>query len=325
MVGALELRFHRAECGKGQFSAFRHYAFTLIAPNSQHERVCCSDLMLRWCIRHRLLFSARQSPLHSVFLAPRTRWSSSSSAQSTLPRSQVLDGVQPNSLAKYDSLDSSLSHRLDADYELNANEVLPPDPSASHSSLATFLEHARVSKLDTKSTVYKGTYFEYLTQSSLLRLGFSLSRIGKAGDRGVDLYGTWELPSLDFPLRCIVQCKAFQSQGAKLGPAIVRELQGAFAAAPSGWRGENTIGVLVTTRMATKGIRDAVRDSRRPVMWVMLDQDGTVQQLLWNKRAADVGAQGVDVTIRHSGVNAEVILLWKGQVWDAKKIENDTK
>ena len=106
----------------------------------------------------------------------------------------------------------------------------------------------------------------------------------------------------------------------------MRELEGAFNGAPQGWKGEQVVGVLCATREATKGVREAVRHSRRPVVWIMLQDvgngQGRVRQVLWNQRVAAVGAEGVGVQLRHwmgedgQGMDCEMALMWEGKVWE---------
>ncbi|MCJ1474453.1 hypothetical protein MMC13_003111 [Lambiella insularis] len=179
-----------------------------------------------------------------------------------------------------------------------------------HTSLASFIAYANETHLSTSSTVYVGTYYEYLCAEALHRLGFTLTRTGGRSDAGIDLLGSWELPDLSAPLPCIVQCKNLQ---AKAGPNLVRELEGAFAGAPAGWRGENVVGVLCTGREATKGVQDVGEGV------------GRVRQLLWNQKVGALGAEGVGVGIRYSSrgdlnfevgeIDGEVVLTWKGEVW----------
>jgi len=188
-------------------------------------------------------------------------------------------------------------------------------------------------------------------QDTLRRFGFSLQRTGGRGDGGIDLLGTWQLStaiSTDTTnstnlvatppsLRALVQCKAFKT---KLGPNLIRELEGAFAGAPSRWKVQNgeatkvetrgVIGVLVSPREATKGVREAMGRSRWPMVWVMLERaegagegngaGGRVRQMLWNKAAREVGLEGLDVTVRYDrtldgedGVGKECVLMWHGR------------
>ncbi|TVY34146.1 Uncharacterized protein LSUB1_G006391, partial [Lachnellula subtilissima] len=88
--------------------------------------------------------------------------------------------------------------------------------------------------MDPRSTTYVGTHYEYTVQTALSRLGLSLKRIGGRSDYGIDLIGTWNLPSSLQPLQVLIQCKALAS---KAEPRVVRELEGAFVGAPTGWRG----------------------------------------------------------------------------------------
>lgn len=195
-----------------------------------------------------------------------------------------------------------------------------------HNSLASFLAHARTTALSPTSTVYTGTYYEYLCLQTLSRLGFTLTRTGGRSDHGIDLLGHWTLPSLPVPLRALVQCKALK---AKSSPETVRELEGIFAGAPVGWRGDSVVGVLCAKREATKGVREAVRRSTVPALWVMLEDvgegHGRVRQVLWNRRVSELGAEGVGVGLRYlpregaEGVEKEVVLTWKGEVWEPER------
>ncbi|KAL2120483.1 hypothetical protein VTJ04DRAFT_4510 [Mycothermus thermophilus] len=197
-----------------------------------------------------------------------------------------------------------------------------PPSSLNHTSLPTFLDYASRTNLDPSSTVYVGTHFEYTVAGALARLGLDLRRVGGISDCGIDLLGTWTLP---FPppasssssgkslrsrprpfLRVIAQCKAVQ----RPGPHLVRELEGAFAGAPAGWRawkspdggdengaGRGVLGLLVTQRPATKGIREALARSRWPMGFVACSREGEVSQLLWNRRAEEEGLEGFGVGV----------------------------
>ncbi|MCJ1437841.1 hypothetical protein MMC27_007228 [Xylographa pallens] len=204
--------------------------------------------------------------------------------------------------------------------------VTPLPSSSHHTSLESFLAYAQDAKLSTSSTTYVGTYYEYLCALSLRRLGFDLTRTGGRADAGIDLLGSWQLPDDSRPLRCLAQCKNLK---AKAGPNLVRELEGAFAGAPAGWRGEDVVGVLCAGREATKGVREAIRNARRGLVWCQIEDMGAgvgrVRQMLWNQRVGALGAEGVSVGIRHTlvageveGRNSydEVVLMWKGEVWE---------
>lgn len=119
-----------------------------------------------------------------------------------------------------------------------------------------------------------------------------------------------------------MQCKALK---AKTSPETIRELEGIFAGAPVGWRGENVIGVLCAKREATRGVREAVRRSAAPVIWIMVEDlgrgSGKVRQMLWNQRVSQLGAEGVGIGVKYllgaegKEVETEVGLTWKGKAW----------
>lgn len=203
------------------------------------------------------------------------------------------------------------------------------DPSSPHHSLESFRAHALRTGLSSISTVYTGTSYEYLTQSTLRPYGFQLFRVGGRGDRGVDLVGVWRIPKVARSgewkerervvsetrdgdgnekaeievevetevLKVLVQCKRLVGRHAKIGPNLIRELDGAVRGArhgalfdaifpnealsntveeggeqkPSAWAGP-AIGVLVGTRPATKGVVESMRRSSRGLVWVMMEE-----------------------------------------------------
>lgn len=194
----------------------------------------------------------------------------------------------------------------------------PPTPTQNHNNLTTFLSYAERISLPETSTVYVGTHYEYTVLQSLRRYSLSLQRIGGRDDAGIDLVGTWHLPGREREraVRVLVQCKALKS---KLGPNLVRELEGTFRQAPVGWRTDQTAGVLVSPREATKGVRDALARSSYPLFWMMVERDGTLRQALWNVRAEELGLGPLGVETRYgmgdseSGtLTKEVALTWDG-------------
>ena len=92
----------------------------------------------------------------------------------------------------------------------------------------------------------------------------------------------------------LVQCKASQPQ-----PSLVRELEGAYAGAPAGWRGEGVLALLVASTEATKGVREAVQRSRWPVGVMLVTREGELRQFLWNAEAARIGLEGLGVLVRY--------------------------
>ncbi|KXJ86115.1 hypothetical protein Micbo1qcDRAFT_168694 [Microdochium bolleyi] len=246
--------------------------------------------------------------------APRAAWFSSRSVESTTAN-------QTSTPAQ-----SKAQSRL----------IYPDPPSIAHNDLSSYTAYAFRTGLDPSSTTYTGTHYEYTVAASLGRLGFDLRRVGGRSDGGIDLLGTWAVPSVATPvdghapppLRIILQCKAFgPKQSSKVGPQHVRELEGAFVAAPPGWRGGSTgkqgvVGVLVTQKPATKGVRDSLTRSRWPMAYMSCTKDGRVEQLLWNRQAEEQGLAGMGVAVQHSEGQAgekveELVLTWQGLPYTA--------
>ncbi|THY18009.1 hypothetical protein D6D01_07364 [Aureobasidium pullulans] len=183
--------------------------------------------------------------------------------------------------------------------------------SAHHSSLSEFLTYASTANLSPTSTVYRGTHYEYTVANALSGFSFSLTRVGRTSDLGIDLLGSWALPSRPAPLSILVQCKAEAPK-----PSMVRELEGAFVGAPARYRGEGTIAILAAAKEATKGVRDAVGRSGLPMAYLNITTEGRVRQFVWNQAAVECGLEGVGVTLRYLvDGESEVALTWKGLPW----------
>ena len=183
-------------------------------------------------------------------------------------------------------------------------------PTSNHHDLPSFLDYASRVGVDPQSSVYVGTVYEYTVQSSLAHLGISLKRVGGRSDFGIDLLGTWSIPSAASPLKVLVQCRA---RGTKSKPSEIRELEGAFVGAPSGWRGTGVLGFLVSQQEATKGVREAIGRSRWPMGYVMCTGQGKILQMLWNRKADDEGLLGIGVTVKYVGGDRndkEIALVW---------------
>ncbi|KAK3338363.1 hypothetical protein B0H65DRAFT_320295 [Neurospora tetraspora] len=195
---------------------------------------------------------------------------------------------------------------------------IPLSKSSNHHNLASFLQYAKRTGLGQETTIFVGTHYEYTIASLLTAYGFSLNRVGGQHDFGIDLLGTWSVPTAERPLRVIVQCKAIQSTR----PHLIRELEGAFVGAPVGWRGSEVFGVLVASKIATKGVRDALARSRWPLVFIGCSREGKVEQLLWNHRAEQEGLQGLGVAKRHSPEGGEqLVLTHKGKHLPLIKVE----
>ena len=265
------------------------------------------------CIRSvRSSYSHVTNPYHRVTRGCKTTYSSFTTnaflrrdigpddQPSQVDPTELVD--EPDSAqGEYISLTSKLhhypTHTIEPEYKATQqplSTLLPPSPSSNHSSQHTFLAHSRRTGLNPASTTYTGTRYEYLTLSSLQRLGIELTRKGGTGDKGVDLVGFWHLPQWQHSvrtdsdtdqngpekanerLRVVVQCKRISTttKGSKaVGPSVVRELEGAFRGAPSGWRSrESTVGILVSTKAATKGVIESMRRSESALAWVLLEE-----------------------------------------------------
>ncbi|CAI7568484.1 unnamed protein product [Penicillium viridicatum] len=195
----------------------------------------------------------------------------------------------------------------------------PSPPSQHHNDLTTFLSYAEHISLP-----------ETMLQT-LRRYALSLDRIGGRDDAGIDLVGTWHLPEREREraLRVLVQCKSLKT---KLGPNVVRELEGTFRQAPVGWRTPETVGVLVSPREATKGVRDTLARSAYPLFWMMIERDGTLKQALWNARAEELGVGPLGVETRYGttadpesgSVKKEMLLTWDGcDIPDMDQVEQN--
>lgn len=202
----------------------------------------------------------------------------------------------------------------------------PPHPSPHHHDLPTFLAYADRTSLSPTTTSYIGTHYEYIVQQTLRSSAFTLHRVGGRDDAGIDLVGTWHLPHREHPLRVIVQCKSLKT---KLSPNLVRELEGTFHQSPVGWRTGDEVGVLVSPREATKGVRDALARSAYPLVWMMIERDGAMRQALWNAKAEQLGLVGLGVEVRYSAsgdvdssVTKRVSFTWDGEeIPDMEQVE----
>ena len=198
-------------------------------------------------------------------------------------------------------------------------------------------------------TVHVGTSYEHLCARTLPRLHFQdLTRTGGRADKGIDLLGKWLPVSLQYtkspPLNVVVQCKAVAR---KAGPEMIRELEGALFGAPGEWSGEDTIGVLCAKKEVTAGVRDALRRSKRGMVWLMVEdldvdkkgrsgdeveevvgvsketeegKEGRIRQVLWNDRVQKLVGEDTGTSVIHmpgengEGMETEVLLSWNGMV-----------
>ncbi|TDZ65133.1 Uncharacterized protein CTRI78_v003679 [Colletotrichum trifolii] len=191
--------------------------------------------------------------------------------------------------------------------------LFPDPPTAKHRDLSSFVSYAERAGLDKSSTIYVGTHYEYTVSATLAQYSITAMRVGGISDNGIDLLGTWQLPSRREKLKVILQCKGGSQ---KISPSLVRELEGSFIGAPVGWRCEGVVAFLVSENTATKGVREAMSRSRWPMGFISCSRDGVVRQMIWNQRAEDEGLRGMNVGVRHSEETkgeAEVVLTYQGR------------
>jgi hypothetical protein len=147
-------------------------------------------------------------------------------------------------------------------------------------SVSTLTEFLSKSTINKQSTVYKGTLFEYQTLASFSRLeGVELTRVGGAGDGGIDLRGQWICAS--FNVNLVVQCKNVK---AGITPDNIRSLIGV-----SSQYKKNVIGILATSteKKYSRSIIQQLTKSSVPLGLAMI-QDTTIKSLLFNKRALSI-------------------------------------
>ncbi|KAL3589993.1 hypothetical protein FPOAC2_12175 [Fusarium poae] len=201
--------------------------------------------------------------------------------------------------------------------------IYPEAPNKEHSDLVTFLSYVERTSLNKNSTVYRGTHYEYTVADTLSQYGFLLKRVGGHSDRGLDLLGIWTLPSTSQTSKVIIQCKA----GARSpSPMYIRELKGAMAVAPPGWRGTDVLGLLVGEKPATKGIQKEIHSADAALGYVCCTKEGELAQLLWNLKAQEMGLDGLSVGVKYGENKSQLVLIRGGEMLpllDKVKIEKD--
>ena len=76
------------------------------------------------------------------------------------------------------------------------------------------------------------------------------------------------------------------------------------------------MGLLVSQKPATKGVREALGRSRWPMGYVLCTPEGKILQMMWNRRAEQEGLEDISVGLKYAGGDAaqkEVLLTWKGE------------
>ena len=197
-----------------------------------------------------------------------------------------------------------------------SKKLLKSIPLSSHDSLESFRAYARSTSLSTSSTYYVGTLYEYTVATILARYNMSLHRCGGGDDKGIDLRGSWSLPSGD-KLPVIAQCKA---ESRKLGPRHVRELEGASLMESS-----HTLAILATLLDYTKAAQRQVMSSSRPLALCVINHDARLSHLVWNAPAAELIGPGVSVQTRYFAAAVdlphELVLTYQGRLLSQKPVQ----
>ncbi|KAJ1032067.1 hypothetical protein NDA13_002442 [Ustilago tritici] len=94
----------------------------------------------------------------------------------------------------------------------------------------------------------------------------ALERTGGAGDRGIDLRGWWSPPQSSNRIRILAQCKCQDEGGKKMGPVLIREMEGVIfrASSPSSDTEEAsapTAGIILSSSGFSKQALLQVRSS----------------------------------------------------------------
>ena len=204
--------------------------------------------------------------------------------------------------------------------------------------LKSFLQHA--GSTDSKSTVHRGTLFEWQTHEVLEKsLGMRLRRVGGKSDGGIDLRGTWpllrNLPSLQkgeqndvSPLApapttsIIVQCK---NTKAGCTPDHVRSLVGSAGALYPD-NNSSRIAVLATSsnKRYTADTISYFMDSNMPLALARIC-NVQLESLLFNPVAEETILNGLAVTTQYDRQGHPTpILMYNGHIIDPSEISIDS-
>lgn len=114
----------------------------------------------------------------------------------------------------------------------------------------------------------------------------------------------------------------------------IRELDGAVAGAPVQWRVDDVVRTLCAKGEATVGVREAIRSSRRPLIWIRVEDlnerkeadgeldlvGGRIRQIFWNSSVQCLVGHGLGAGVKYlhgqeGTVEQEVCLTLEGKVW----------
>lgn len=210
-----------------------------------------------------------------------------------------------------------------------------PLPNSRH---VTTRAGTKTTPTEAESSVARGTRYELLCRSVLHEIfGMHLERTGGAGDRGIDLRGWWQPPPLSPStptaprIRIVAQCKCQDEGGKKMGPVLVREMEGVLfrASSPSpseSEEGERTAGIILSSSGFSKQALLQVRSSSVPLaaMHVRAQAQGEAEEgekaercvaVVWNDKFGGEGRLvegGLEVRWSRS-VGEGRPVVWRGE------------
>ena len=158
-----------------------------------------------------------------------------------------------------------------------------------HTDLESFLS---MKDLNTKSSVYKGTLYEYETISCLQKnFGIISTRVGKCDDFGIDFRARWKLPN-EKKISIVGQCKNTSN---KCSPSSVRELEGVLGMEMI--ETDDILGILSSkSGFSIQTIR-RFHSSPRPIILVcVVDNGERCESFTWNSACEKI-LEGLEITL----------------------------
>lgn len=152
--------------------------------------------------------------------------------------------------------------------------------------------------------VSSGKAFELECLELLKKYRFALNVVGKAGDRGVDLRGCWQLDR-DFSVNVFIQCKNTKN---KIPSVRIRELEGSLTQVTP----TRCIGFLMANNISTPNTLYAMNSSKIPLGF-MLVQAGILQKFMLNQ-TAQLLLPHFYTFQRDFSTDSYLRLFWKGSI-----------
>ncbi|ODQ65449.1 hypothetical protein NADFUDRAFT_47102 [Nadsonia fulvescens var. elongata DSM 6958] len=151
--------------------------------------------------------------------------------------------------------------------------------TSSHFDEQSYLKHIKFTNKSLKSSVFRGTLYEY-TVKNVLENCLSISnlvRVGGVGDQGIDLLGIWKLnricksnegKSPGGLLSVVIQCKCTSS---KMSGKYFRDLTGVLNNLSRGTRDERrSIGILSAPTILTPQGHKQLLSTRLPLIYLQI-------------------------------------------------------